>query len=245
MTLYANDFSGSGCSPPQSEGGRIVAELIGGKIKILIADDHHMVRQGIRQLLERENDFEVVGETDNGLDAVKLAHELNPEIIIMEARMHGLSGVEATRRLKLEHPRAAVLILTDSDDDEYISGLIGVGAAGYLLKSAHGEELTQAIRLVRAGQFVSDPMVAQKLYKRATRRPPAVTSSEHMTHREMEVLKLVARGMNNRDIAGKLGVGLRTVKSHLETIFSKMDVNSRTEAVLEALKRGWVSIEGD
>jgi DNA-binding NarL/FixJ family response regulator len=220
-----------------------VAELIGEKTRILIADDHHMVRQGIRQLLECENDFEVVGETDNGLDAVRLAHELNPEIIIMEARMPRLSGVEATRRLKLEHPQAAVLILTDSDDDEYITGLIGAGATGYLLKSAHGEELMQAIRLVRAGQFVSDPMVAQKLYKRTTQRPPAVTSTEHMTHREMEVLKLVARGMNNRDIAGELGVGLRTVKSHLEMIFSKMGVNSRTEAVLEALKRGWVSIE--
>jgi len=220
-----------------------VAELIIEKTRILIADDHHMVRQGIRQLLERENDFEVVGETDNGLEAVRLAHELNPEIIIMEARMPKLSGVEATRRLKLEHPQAAVLILTDSDDDEYIAGLIGAGAAGYLLKSAHGEELAQAIRLVRAGQFVSAPMVVQKLYRRATQRPLAVTSIEHLTHREMEVLKLVARGMNNRDIAGELGICLRTVKSHLETIFSKIGVNSRTEAVLEAMKHGWVSLE--
>ncbi len=220
-----------------------MAELIIEKTRILIADDHHMVRQGIRQLLERENDFEVVGETDNGLEAVRLAHELNPEIIIMEARMPKLSGVEATRRLKLEHPQAAVLILTDSDDDEYIAGLIGAGAAGYLLKSAHGEELAQAIRLVRAGQFVSAPMVVQKLYRRATQRPLAVTSIEHLTHREMEVLKLVARGMNNRDIAGELGICLRTVKSHLETIFSKIGVNSRTEAVLEAMKHGWVSLE--
>lgn len=218
-------------------------EETGEETRILIADDHHMVRQGIRQLLEHENDFEVVGETDNGLDAVRLARELNPDIIIMEARMPKLSGVEATRQLKLEHPQAAILILTDSEDDEYIAGLIGAGAAGYMLKSAHGEELTQAIRLVRAGQFVSHPMVAQKLYRRATRRPLAVTSTEHLTHREMEVLKLVARGMNNRDIANELGVGLRTVKSHLETIFSKMGVNSRTEAVLEAMKHGWVILE--
>jgi len=215
----------------------------GGKARIFLADDNHLVRQGIRQLLEREADFEVVGEADNSLDAVRLVGELKPDIIIMEARMPKLSSAEAIRRIKSEHPQTAVLILTTYDDDEYIVGLIGAGADGYLLKSAHREELAQAIRLVRAGQFVSHPVVAQKLYRQATRRPLAVTSIEHLTHRELEVLKLAARGMSNRAIAGELGVGLRTVKSHLETIFSKMSVSSRTEAVLEALKRGWVSIE--
>jgi DNA-binding NarL/FixJ family response regulator len=121
-------------------------------------------------------------------------------------------------------------------------GLIGAGAAGYLLKSAHADELAQAIRLVRGGEFVCHPVVAQKLYKRATCRPVAVNSVEHLTHRELEVLKLAARGMSNCDIADELGVGLRTVKGHFESIFDKMGVRSRTEGVLEALKRGWVSL---
>jgi DNA-binding NarL/FixJ family response regulator len=215
------------------------------KTKILLADGHHIVRQGIRRILEQEPDLELVGEADDGLDAVRLARELKPDIVLMEARMTKLDGIEVTRRIKAEHPEAAVIILTTCDDEEHIMGLIGAGAAGYLLKSTKGGELAQAIRFVRAGEFVSDLAVAQKLYKRAIRRPVAVNTAEHLTQRELEVLKLAAKGMSNRDIAGELGVGLRTVKGHLEIIFGKMGVKSRTEAVLEALKHGWVSLEGE
>lgn len=215
----------------------------GQKTRILLADGHHLVRQGIRRLLEQEADFEVVGEADNGLEAVRLTREVKPDVIVMEARISKLDSVEITRRIKAEHPEGKVLILTASEEEEYVVALVAAGAGGYLLKSAHSEELAQAIRFVRAGQFVAHPVVAQKLYRRATRRPPAVNSVEHLTRRELEVLKLAARGMSNRDIADALGVGLRTVKSHLESIFSKMSVSSRTEAVLEALKRGWVSVE--
>ncbi len=215
------------------------------KTRILLADGHHVVRQGLRRLLEREEDFEVVGEAANGMETLKLARELKPDVILMEARMSKLDGVEVTRRIKEEHPEAAVLVLTTCDDEEYIMGLVGAGAAGYLLKSAYGEELAQAIRFVRTGDFVSHPIVAQKLYKRATRRAVMVDPAEHLTRRELEVLRLAAKGMNNRDIAGELGVGVRTAKGHLEAIFSKMGVVSRTEAVLEALKRRWVTLQDE
>jgi len=215
------------------------------RIRILLADGQHLVRQGIRQLLEREADLEVIGETDDGLEAVRLARELKPDIVIMEASMTGLDSVEATRRIRTELPDTAVIILTNSEDEEYIVGLLGAGATGYLLKNTRGDELVQGIRFVRAGEFVSHPLVAQKLTKRATRRPIAVNSVEHLTNRELEVLKLAARGMGNRDIAGYLGLAERTVKGHLMSIFNKLGVGSRTEAVHEALKRGWVSLEDE
>ncbi len=215
------------------------------KTKILLADGHHIVRQGIRRIFEGEPDLEVVGETDNGLDAVRLARELRPDIILMEARMPKLDGVEVTRRIKAELPEAAVLILTTCNDEEYIVGLLAAGAAAYLLKSAQGEELVQAIRSVRAGDFVCDPALAQKVFRRATRLPVAVNSAEHLTRRELDVLKLAATGLGNRNIAAQLGLAERTVKGHLMNIFDKMSVSSRTEAVREALKRGWVSIQDE
>ena len=213
------------------------------KTKIIIADDHHMVRQGIRQLLEREADFDVVGETDNGLEAIKLARELVPHVIVMEARLPGLSAIETTKRIKAELPDIAVLILTTLEDQDYIVGLLGAGATGYMLKSAKGEELVQAIRFVKSGEFVSHPLIAQKIFRRMRRQPVALDFGEHLTAREVEVLRLAAKGKSNRDIADQLGVGVRTVKGHLMNIFDKMHVSSRTEAVMEALKRGWISIE--
>ena len=218
----------------------------GRKTRILLADGHHMVRQGIRRLLESEADFEVVGEADNGQEAVRLAREVKPDIIVMEASISKLDSLEITKRVKAEHPEVAVLILTASEEEEYIVGLVAAGAAGYLLKSAHGDELMQAIRFVRAGEFVCHPAVAQRLLKHAVRpQPVALDFGQHLTRREAEVLKLAARGLNNRDIASCLGLTERTVKGHLMNVFGKMRVASRTEAVLEALKRGWVSLEDE
>jgi DNA-binding NarL/FixJ family response regulator len=216
------------------------------RIRILLADGQHLVRQGIRQLLEREADFEVIAEVDDGLEAVRLARELKPDVVIMEARMPKLNSGEATRRIKSEHAQAAVVILTTQDEEEYVVGLVGAGAAAYLLKSAYGDELVQAIRSVRAGDFICTLAMAQKLVRRAANRQSVTLNSvDHLTGREAEVLRLAARGMSNRAIAAQLGIGPRTVKHHLMNIFNKMSVGSRTEAVLKALRHGWVSLAGD
>jgi DNA-binding NarL/FixJ family response regulator len=211
--------------------------------RILLADGHHVVRQGIRRLLESEADFEVVGETDNGLDAVRLTREIKPDVIIMEASISKLNSAETIKRIRAEHPQTAVLILTDSEDEEHIVGLVLAGAGGYLLKSAHGDELVQAIRSVRAGDFVCDPLLAQRLFKRTVRLPIAVNSAEHLTRREIDVLKLAARGMNNKHIAAQLGIRDRTVRQHLMNIFGKMGVSSRTEAVSKALRQHWFELD--
>ena len=217
----------------------------GRKTRILLADGHHMVRQGIRRLLESEADFEVVGESDNGSEVVRLARELKPHVIVMEARMPKLDSVDVIKRIKAEHPAATILVLTSRDEEECLE-LLRAGAGGYLLKSAKGEELAQTIRMVRAGQFVCDPLVERRLLKHAVRpQPVALDFGQHLTRRETEVLKLAARGMGNRDIAGYLGLAERTVKGHLMSIFNKLGVGSRTEAVHEALKRGWVSLEDE
>jgi NarL family two-component system response regulator LiaR len=214
--------------------------------RILLVDDHPMLRQGIRQLLERERDFEVVAEASDGEEAVTLAGELLPDVVVMDVGMPKLGGLDATKQIKAEHPRIAVLVLTIHDEDEYIIGILEAGAAGYLLKAAYGEELVQAIRAVRAGEFALHPVVAQRLLKRAAGhrlKPIKLEGVEQLTTREMEVLKLMAKGMSNQDIATELGIGVRTVKGHLVSIFAKMRVSSRTEAVLHALKQGWIAME--
>ena len=221
-----------------------MTEKEGDKTRILLADDHHVVRQGIRGLLEREADFEVIGEADNGLDAVRLAHELRPDIIILEARIPKLDTVEVIKRIKSEYP-VAVLILTYYNDDQIIELLIA-GADGYLLMTARIEELVRAIRVIQNGEFICDPLVQKRLLKyAASPRPVALDFGEHLTIRETEILKLAAKGLGNRDIAAYLGLTERTVKGHLVNVFGKMQVGSRTEAVLEALKRGWASLEDD
>ncbi|MBA7580484.1 Transcriptional regulatory protein DegU [subsurface metagenome] len=213
------------------------------KTTILLANHQNMVREGIRQLLEKEADFEVVGEAENSLEAVSLARELKPDVVIMEVHMPKLDTIEAIRRLKAECPQAAVLILTMDSEEGYIAELVGVGAAGYLLKTAHITELVRAIHSVRAGEFFCNIALARRLIKRAVRPQTVVLDyGEHLTRRENEILKLAA-GMNNRGIAEHLGLTERTVKGHLTSIFQKLNVGSRTEAVMEALRRGWFTKE--
>lgn len=214
------------------------------KTRILLADGHRLVRQGIRHIFEAEPDFEVVGEADDGEQAVKLARELRPDIIVMETRMGKMDSVEVTRRVKAQHPEAAVLVLTAYDDEEYVADMLRAGAGGCLLKSTDSDKLVKAVRFIRAGVFVCDPVVEHRILKQADKvRPVAVDFGQHLTRREAEVLKLVATGMNNRDVAGYLGLAERTVKGHVMNIFDKMGVSSRMEAVREAMRRGWVSFE--
>jgi DNA-binding NarL/FixJ family response regulator len=215
------------------------------KTRILLADGHYIVRQGIRRIFEAEPDLEVVGEANDGKQAVRLAHQLRPDLVLMEAQISKLDSVETTRQIKAGHPEGRVLILTASEEEEYIIGLIAAGASGYLLKSASGEELVQAIRSVRAGDFVCGEGLAHKLFKRTARLSIAVNPAEHLTPRELDVLKLAARGLSNQKIAAELGIGERTVRQHLMNIYGKMGVASRTEAVSKALKEGWIALDSD
>ncbi len=216
------------------------------KITILLADDHMLVREGTRKLLEREEDLQVVGETGDGEEAVRLATELRPDVAIIDIAMPKLNGIEATRQVKALCPATAVLILTAYDDDQYVFALLEAGAAGYLLKNVRGRDLIEAIRAVNAGESVLHPAIARKLIDRFA-CPPSKPSEERgpalLTERELEVLKLAAKGMSNGEIARHLNLSIRTVQAHLSTIFGKMEVGSRTEAVVQALQKGWLTLE--
>jgi DNA-binding NarL/FixJ family response regulator len=217
-----------------------------GKIRILLADDHVLVRQGTRELLEQEEDMEVVAEAGDGEEAVQLATRQRPDVAIMDIAMPRLNGIEATRQIKALRPATAVLVLTAYDDDQYVFALLEAGAAGYLLKDVHADELIRAIRAVHAGESVLHPAIARKVINRfaqpADRRAEESTLDQ-LTERELEVLKLAAKGMTNREIASELVISVRTVQVHLSNIFSKIGVGSRTEAVLHALRQGWITLE--
>ena len=221
-----------------------------GKIKLILADDHALVRAGTRQLLERYMDLEVVGEAADGEQAVRLAKQLRPDLVVMDVRMPKLSGVEATRRIKAECPEVGVLVLTAHDDDEYIFALLQAGANGYLLKTAETEELVKAIRAAHAGQSALDPSVARKVVAQfaSGKSLPEVMARvsdefEGLTGRELEVLQLVGKGKTNKEIARDLYISDRTVQAHLSNIFSKLQVSSRTEAVMYAVQKGWISVD--
>ncbi|HJX38126.1 MAG TPA: response regulator transcription factor [Anaerolineae bacterium] len=213
---------------------------------ILLADDHVLVRQGTRELLEHENDLLVVGEAGDGEEAVELAASLHPDVVIMDIAMPKMTGIEATRKIKSVQPDTAVLILSAYDDDQYIFALLEAGAAGYLLKDVPAQELVEAIRAVHAGESILHPAIARKVINRFALPRQDVTTgieSDQLSDREMEVLKLAAKGMTNMEIANELSLSVRTVQGHLSNIFSKMQVGSRTEAVIQALGKGWFTLE--
>ena len=214
------------------------------KITVLIADDHPLVREALRQALDNENDMEIVAEAAEGEEAVKLASELKPDVAVMDIIMPKLNGIEATRKIKEIAPDIAILILTAYDDDEYVLGLLDAGAAGYLLKSARGRDLVGAIRAIRSGESVLHPKIIAKLLKRATITPAGEhKASDLLTERESEILSLVTSGMSNKEIAEKLILSQRTIKAHLTNIFNKLNVASRSEAIVKGLQWGLVTLE--
>ena len=210
----------------------------------MIADDHPLVCEALRQALDSEEDMEVVAEAADGEEAVKLASELKPDVAVMDIVMPKLNGIEATRKIKEIAPDTAILILTAYDDDEYILGLLDAGAAGYLLKSARGRDLVGAIRAIRSGESVLHPEIIAKLLKRATMAPAReYKTSGLLSERESEILKLVTSGMSNKEIAEKLFLSQRTIKAHLTNIFNKLNVASRSEAIVKGLQWGLVTLE--
>ncbi len=216
------------------------------KTTVLVADDHPLVRDSIALLLQRQSDFEVVGQAADGEEAVKLVNELSPHVVVMDIEMPKIDGLEATKQIKASHPEASVLALTVHDDEEYVAAMLDAGAVGYLLKSVYGDELVQAIRAVRLGEFVLDPQVGRKVLRAFSSRssqPVQLKAGGKLSAREIEVLKLVAKGMTNSEITQALNISLRTVKGHLVEIFSKLGVGSRTEAIITCLRAGIISVD--
>ena len=217
-----------------------------GKIKILLAEDHVVVREGTRELVQHEPDMEVVGEASDGEEAIELATKLRPDVVVMDIAMPKLNGIEATKRIKALNPATVVLILTAYENDQYIFALLEAGAAGYLLKNVRGRELIDAIRAVHAGESVLHPTIARRVIEHLispVSSPTEAQAIEPLSEREMEVLNLAAKGISNKDIAEQLSLSPRTVQAHLGNIFNKLGVASRTEAVLYGLRRGWLTLE--
>jgi DNA-binding NarL/FixJ family response regulator len=215
------------------------------KIRIIIADDHIVVREGTRELLQKAEDLEIIGEAGDGEEAVRLVKELEPDVIILDVAMPRLSGIEAARQIKAISPSTAVLILTAYEYDQYIFALLEAGANGYLLKDIPSQKLIEAVRAVHAGELVLHPAAARKAQKyfvsaAGKHQEPRV---QLLTDRETEVLQLLAKGHSNPQMASELNLSRRTVQSHLRNIFNKLKVDSRTQAVIAGLKKGYLVLE--
>lgn len=232
-------------SADSPEPTHLTAETETRPIRLLLVDDHPVVRKGTRELLEGESDLTVLGEAGNGLEAIALARELRPDVILMDVSMPQMNGIEATKAIKAEHPSVGVLVLTSYDDDAYVFALLEAGAAGYLLKNASEDDLLGAVRAVAAGESALHPSIARKVLERfSAQATPTTPPEDELSSRELEVLRVAAAGYTNKEIARDLDISPRTVQVHLANIFSKLGVGSRTEAVLHGIKRGWIDPKG-
>jgi NarL family two-component system response regulator LiaR len=211
------------------------------RIRVLIADDHAVVRQGLRTFLELQDDIEVIGDACDGEEAVAAALDGRPDVVIMDLVMPGLDGIEATRRILRERPATRVIALTSFLDDEKVLPAVRAGAAGYLLKDVEPEQLVRAIRTVHGGEALLHPAATATVMRElADHAEPADEADLGLTGREREVLTLVARGLPNKLIARELGIAEKTVKTHVSSILAKLGVTDRTQAALLAVRRGWV-----
>lgn len=210
------------------------------KIKVILADDHHIVRAGIRQLLEGEEDIQVMAEAGDGEEAKSLIQQYKPDVAVLDIQMPKASGIEVTRWVRAHLPEVGVLILTAYDDDPYVMAVLQAGANGYVLKTAKTNDLIQSVRDVYEGKSALDPSVTQKLMSNIFKRPEK-SSVEALTDRELDVLRLAAKGFTNKAIGIQLNISNRTVQGHLAHIFAKLQATSRTEAVMRAVSLGWIA----
>jgi DNA-binding NarL/FixJ family response regulator len=211
------------------------------KIRVLLVDDHAILREGLRSLLAMQEDIEVVGEAGDGQAALDLIVQLKPDIVVMDIAMPGMDGLEATRRVKRDFPETRVLILTQHDNREYVFSLLQAGAVGYILKKSGGAEVINAIRSTFAEGAFLPPAIAREVMDRYIQRPQEETGRPHLTDREKEVLRLTAEGKSSKEIAEILYLTVKTVTVHRTNIMGKLDLHSRTELVKYAIRQGLIS----
>lgn len=218
------------------------------KISVVIADDHVLVRQGIRRFLESAGDIEVLAEVGDGLELLRKLAQVSPDVVLLDLHMPQMTGIEAAQRIKRDYPGVRILVLTADDAVPQVLALLKTGADGYVLKTARMEEVIHAVRQVYSGNVALSPQVATQVVHQVARMPSAPEDEEPLfieplTERELRVLRLAAQGKTNREIGQALAISHRTVQGHLADIYDKLHVHSRTEAVTEALKLGWMTIE--
>lgn len=210
------------------------------KIRVLLADDHHIVRAGVRQLLESAADLHVIAEAGDGEEAQSLIQKHKPDVAVLDIQMPKTSGIEVTRWVRSQFPEVGVLILTAYDDDPYVMAVLQAGANGYVLKTGQADELIQAVRDVYEGKSALDPFITRKLMS-SVFKGPEKKIVEPLTDRELDVLRLAAKGFTNKAIGVQLTISDRTVQGHLAHIFAKLQANSRTEAVMRGVSLGLIS----
>lgn len=208
-------------------------------IRVILADDHAVVRAGFRQFMEAAGDIEVIAEVDDGLQAVQAIQEHNPDVAVLDIQMPGLSGIEVTRWVRANARRTGVLILTAFDDDPYVLAVLQAGANGYMLKTADAGDIIRAVRVIHEGSSALDPAITRKVMLHVTGQKTG-SPAERLTERELEVLSLAAMGYTNKAIGVQLGISDRTVQGHLAKTFGKLQAGSRTEAVMRAVSLGWL-----
>jgi DNA-binding NarL/FixJ family response regulator len=214
-----------------------------GTIRVLLADDHTIVREATAEILEHQPDMHVVGQAETGEEAIELARKLQPDVAVMDIAMPRLDGLEATRRITAECPRCRVLALTAHEEERTIIQLLQAGAVGYLPKTIGLDELIEAIRTAARGESVLPPAVAAVVVRHLAKQEPPEEPAHPLTDRELEVLRCAAQGLTNYDIAQQLTVSVRTVEAHLTHVYNKLGVSSRTEAVVHAMRQGWIPPE--